>query len=290
MLAERGVTVIPPGEGELASHGERGVGRLPEPPELCSPPASALLPGNGCARRAAAVRPGGRVLVTAGGTREPIDSVRYIGNRSSGRMGFALAARGARARRRVTLVAAQRRAGAAGGRKLVQVETAGELAEACTEEFPTCDVLLMAAAVADFRPAAAAAAQAQEDRRRGAHGDRARADRGRADPAGSAAAHGQLLVGFAAEHGDGRVAYGREKLERKRLDAIVINDISRADIGFDAARNEVVILTRDGGERPRPAHCQGAGRGRDPGPGRSGCRELSRAREWAGRRAAPYTK
>jgi phosphopantothenoylcysteine decarboxylase / phosphopantothenate---cysteine ligase len=244
-LADRGITVIGPGAGDLASHGEHGVGRMSEPAELLAAVEARLAQAAG-----GLGRPwfGVRVLVTAGGTREPIDSVRYIGNRSSGRMGFALAERAARRGAEVTVIAANVSLPAPESVDVVPVTTAAELKAACDERFAETDVLLMAAAVADFRPRDPAAHKIKKT-----------------DPAGppvleleptedvlSALAAtrrpGQVLVGFAAEHGDGAIAYGRDKLERKRLDAIVVNDISQPGIGFDAAENEVTILLVDGSE------------------------------------------
>jgi phosphopantothenoylcysteine decarboxylase / phosphopantothenate---cysteine ligase len=249
LLADRGVAVIGPGTGDLASHGEHGVGRMSEPAELLGA-MEALL--------AEAARVGGdglgvgggwlgvRVLVTAGGTREPIDSVRFIGNRSSGRMGFALAERAARRGAEVTVVAANVALPAPPGVSVVPVGTAAELKAACDERFDATDVLLMAAAVADFRPRDPAEHKLKKDT---AAPDLALEPTedvlstlaGRRRP-------GQVLVGFAAEHGDGAIDYARGKLERKRLDAIVVNDISQPGIGFDAPDNEVTILARDGGE------------------------------------------
>src|SRR3954453_17107651 len=135
-LRERGVTVIDPDEGALASHGEHGKGRLPDPARLLALLEAELPAGH---------RPGDglRVLVTAGGTREPIDSVRYLGNRSSGRMGMALAAATARRGADVTLIAANVALPRAPRVRYVDVETAQELQDACTAEFPTSDVLLM---------------------------------------------------------------------------------------------------------------------------------------------------
>src|SRR5215475_12388723 len=148
-LRERGVEVIEPDEGPLASRGEQGRGRLPEPAELLAR-LEAVLPAGG--------RPwdGLRVLVTAGGTREPIDPVRFIGNRSSGRMGIALAAAAAQRGAEVTLVAANVSRPAPPGVRRVDVETAAELAVALGREFDSADVLVMAAAPADFRPKRAA--------------------------------------------------------------------------------------------------------------------------------------
>jgi phosphopantothenoylcysteine decarboxylase / phosphopantothenate---cysteine ligase len=146
-LGRRGVTIVPPGEGELASFGERGVGRLAEPAELLAACEAALSSGTWV---------GVRVLVTAGGTREPIDAVRYVGNRSSGRMGYALAAQAAARGADVTVIAANVALPSPPGVEVEEVGTAAELKEACDRRFEHCDVLLMAAAVADFRPAAPA--------------------------------------------------------------------------------------------------------------------------------------
>jgi phosphopantothenoylcysteine decarboxylase/phosphopantothenate--cysteine ligase len=276
LLQERGITVIAPGEGELASHGERGIGRLAEPPELLAacealvvdqdPRHSAPAAGGGSSAEGpgasapsapelsmpalrAGVLQGVHVLVTAGGTQEPIDSVRYIGNRSSGRMGFALAEVAAGLGAEVTVVAANVNLKAPAGVEVVGVQTAAQLADACREHFSEADVLLMAAAVADFRPAAPAAHKLKKT----GPDAPSRIELEPTEDVLSALAEsrhpGQVLVGFAAEHGEGAVEYGREKLARKRLDAIVVNDISRPEIGFDSAQNEVVILRRDGGER-----------------------------------------
>jgi phosphopantothenoylcysteine decarboxylase/phosphopantothenate--cysteine ligase len=243
-LRGRGVHVVEPGEGPLASRGEHGVGRLAEPPALLAACEAAIAPLD-------ASLAGVRVLVTAGGTREPIDSVRYVGNRSSGRMGYALAERAARRGAAVTIVAANVTLPAPAGVTVHAVETAAELADACAEEFPRCDVLLMAAAVADFRPSEPAATKLKKD---APDAPRAIALEPTEDVlSGLAAARreDQTVIGFAAEHGDGAVAYAREKLARKRLDAIVVNDIARPEIGFDAVENEVTIVT-PAGERPVP--------------------------------------
>ena len=237
-LRARGVTVLEPGAGRLATKGERGSGRLPEPASLLAA-IEALL------TRAASQQPhlvGLRVLVTAGGTREPIDAVRYLGNRSSGRMGFALASEAAALGADVTVVAANVALGRDPRVRYIDVETAQELQDACAAEFPRSDVLLMAAAVVDFRPANPVAGKLTK-----AGNDQLHIDFERTPDVLAALAsgrrRGQTVVGFAAEHGDGGLARARGKLGRKGLDAIVVNDISRSDIGFDAADNEVTILT-----------------------------------------------
>lgn len=245
-LRERGVRVVDPRVGPLASKGEHGAGRLAEPAELLAACEEVL------AARALGAPPqdlaGIRVLVTAGGTREPIDSVRYVGNRSSGRMGFALAEVAARRGAEVTVLAANVTLPRAPGIDYLDVETAGQLADACREQFPRCDVLLMAAAVADFRPADPVDAKIKKDA--GAP-DSIALERTPDILSGLAAARvpGQTVVGFAAEHGEGALDYARGKLARKGLDAIVVNDVSRPGIGFDTPDNEVTIVAPDG-ERP----------------------------------------
>jgi phosphopantothenoylcysteine decarboxylase / phosphopantothenate---cysteine ligase len=235
-LRKRGVRVIEPEEGALASRGEAGVGRLPPPDRLLAE-VEALLP------TARGSWDGLRVLVTAGGTREPIDSVRFIGNRSSGRMGLALAEQARRRGAEVTLVAANVSLPDPAGVRRIDVETAGELAAAVREEFPACHVLLMAAAVADFRPARSEAGKIAREGSGGLELHLEQTEDVLADLA-SLRSDDQTLVGFAAEHGAEAIERARAKLDRKGLDAIVFNDVSRAEIGFDAALNEVVILER----------------------------------------------
>jgi phosphopantothenoylcysteine decarboxylase / phosphopantothenate---cysteine ligase len=248
-LRDRGVTVLDPGTGALGSKGEWGVGRLVEPPELLAAVEAALGPaGPGAGEDGHLV--GLRVLVTAGGTREPIDSVRFVGNRSSGRMGFALADEAVALGADVTVVAANVGLERRPGIRYVDVATAAELKAACESEFPRADVLLMAAAVADYRPAEAAATKLKKDR-----SDKLTLELERTDDVITALAAvrrpEQTIVGFAAEHGEDALAYGREKLARKRLDAIVVNDIARTDIGFEGGHNEVTIVTA-AGERHVP--------------------------------------
>jgi phosphopantothenoylcysteine decarboxylase/phosphopantothenate--cysteine ligase len=231
-LRARGVTVLEPGTGALGSRGEWGAGRLPEPPELLAA-VEAAVAGEGDLA-------GVRVLVTAGGTREPIDAVRFVGNRSSGRMGFALADEAARRGAGVTVVAANVALPRNPAVRYVDVETAAELGAATAAEFERADVLLMAAAVADYRPAAP-----QVDKiKKGAAELELRLERTEDVLSGLAERRrdGQLIVGFAAETGARGLEYGREKLARKRLDAVVVNDVAAPGIGFDSAENEVTIL------------------------------------------------
>ena len=235
-LRLRGATIVPPGTGPQASKGEWGEGRLAERPEILAALEEVL----------SGFRPrsldGLRVLVTAGGTREPIDSVRYVGNRSSGRMGLALAGEAARRGAEVTLVAANVGLEAAAGVEVVEVQTAAELEAATLEAFAGSDVLLMAAAVADFRPSSPVG----EKIGKGGREDLVVEMEPTADVLASlstARRPGQTLVGFAAEHGEGGAQRARAKLERKGLDAIVLNDISDPEIGFDSEHNEVTIIT-----------------------------------------------
>jgi phosphopantothenoylcysteine decarboxylase/phosphopantothenate--cysteine ligase len=268
LLRARGVHIVEPDVGRLASLGEQGVGRLAEPQRLLDV-CEELLKGDAPrARGGHAVSkdteargglPAGspvardgwsglRVLVTAGGTREPIDSVRYIGNSSSGRMGFALAAMARRRGAEVTLVAANVGIQEPAGVSVQRVRSAGELERVCEREFPTCDVLLMAAAVADFRPAS------PEDGKIKKGGRSHLTIKLEPTPdvlCGLSARRraGQTLVAFAAEHGADGLEHARAKLAAKGVDAVVYNDISRTDIGFDSTANEVTILTSEGDER-----------------------------------------
>jgi phosphopantothenoylcysteine decarboxylase/phosphopantothenate--cysteine ligase len=246
LLRSRGATIVPPGTGRLASKGEWGTGRLAEPAEILAAIESVLEPAPFAPRSL----DGLRVLVTAGGTREAIDSVRYVGNRSSGRMGLALAEEAARRGADVTLICANVALERPEGVRSVDVTSAAELEAAARERFEEADVLLMAAAVADFRPRSPEESKIVKTERDGLTVE--------LEPTGDIlAALGELrrpdqtLVGFAAEHGEGAVERGRGKLERKRLDAVVVNDISRSDIGFDSEQNEVTIVTA-GGEHAVP--------------------------------------
>jgi phosphopantothenoylcysteine decarboxylase/phosphopantothenate--cysteine ligase len=246
LLRARGVTVVGPGTGDLASHGEHGTGRMSEPAELLAAVEARLQDGDPSVESSWL---GVRVLVTAGGTREPIDSVRFISNRSSGRMGFALATRAATRGAQVTLVAANVSLPAPPAVRVVPVSTAAELGAACEREFEACDVLLMAAAVADFRPVHPADHKLKKDAGPPAIELEPTVDVISALAAGRRP--GQVLVGFAAEHGDRALDYARDKLERKGVDAIVVNDVSQPGIGFDAPDNEVTVVTA-GAERLLP--------------------------------------
>jgi phosphopantothenoylcysteine decarboxylase/phosphopantothenate--cysteine ligase len=247
-LRARGARIVAPGRGRLASKGEWGVGRLAEPSAILAEVEKAITAAGQPFGFIPRSLDGLRVLVTAGGTREPIDPVRYVGNRSSGRMGLALAAEAARRGAEVTLIAANVALPRPEGIRSIDVESAAELEATARAEFERADVLLMAAAVADFRPPAAERAKiAKAGRERLSLELEPTADvllelaRDRRP--------GQTLVGFAAEHGEGGLERARAKLERKGLDAVVLNDVSRPDIAFDAEQNEVAIVTA-GAVRP----------------------------------------
>jgi phosphopantothenoylcysteine decarboxylase/phosphopantothenate--cysteine ligase len=236
-LEGRGVTVLEPGVGRLGSKGEWGAGRLPEPAELLAA-IEALAPATGPLE-------GVRVLVTAGGTREPLDAVRFIGNRSSGRMGFALADEAASRGAAVTVIAANVGLPRNPRVTYVDVQTAADLREAAEAAFAGCDVLLMAAAVADFRPADPASTKLKKAEREGM----TIALEPTPDVLRALAADrrdGQVLVGFAAEHGGDPIAEARRKRRDKGVDAVVLNDVSRPGAGFDVSTNEVTIVTAEG--------------------------------------------
>ena len=257
LLRSRGARVVDPGSGRLASKGEWGVGRLAEPPEIMAAIEEVLGATGSAAASDRGYAPwsldGLRVLVTAGGTREPIDSVRFIGNRSSGRMGLALAEEAARRGADVTLIAANVTIPLPVGIDTVTVESTRELDGAVRERFPSVDVLIMAAAPADFRPKEVGEGKLNRE------GAGLEMQLEPTDDIIAAVAAGrrpdQTIVGFAAEHGEGAVERGRAKLSRKGLDAVVVNDIARSDIGFDSAENEVTIVSADGerevGRRPK---------------------------------------
>ncbi len=247
-LRHRGATIVAPEEGRLASKGEQGIGRLADPARLLEACEQALAQGSASSPQpgSAGSMAGLRVLVTAGGTREPIDSVRYIGNSSSGRMGLALALLASRRGADVTLIAANVALPSPPGVRRVDVATAAQLEQACRSAFEDSDVLLMAAAVADFAPADPEPGKIKK-------GGRERLElvlEPTVDVLAALAAlrrPGQTLVGFAAEHGPEGLEHARGKLAAKGLDAVVLNDISRADVGFDVTDNEVTILTAAAG-------------------------------------------
>ena len=251
VLAERGVIVVPPSHGRLAG-GDVGMGRMAEPADVVAAVEAALSRAEGRPAAAAGGRDrdfeGRRVLVTAGGTREPIDAVRFIGNRSSGRQGGAVAEEAAARGAEVVLVTTRPERAPAGVR-VIPVETAAEMAVAVDLEADAADAVVMAAAVADFRPADPAEGKLKKD---------AGPPEVRLVPTddilaslGSNGTPGRVLVGFAAETGD-LEANARAKLEAKGLDVIVANDVSKSGAGFEHDTNEVLVLTAAGGRRHVP--------------------------------------
>ncbi len=238
-LRRRGVHVLAPEEGRLAG-GDAGAGRLPEPATIAAAALALLTPGRALSGRT--------VLVTAGGTREAIDPVRYIGNRSSGKMGHALADAAARRGARVVLITtASRPVGA--GVDVVHVESAEELHDAVMARAGDADAVIMAAAVADFRPKAVAPQKLKK-------GDGV--PEVQLEPTvdilaalGRTKRAGQVVVGFAAE--TERVQeHAAAKLVAKRVDLMVANDVGAADAGFEVDTNRAVLLDADGGVAETP--------------------------------------
>ena len=239
LLRERGVEILGPDTGELAE-GEVGQGRMAEPEAIAArcrallePPADRPLAGR-------------RVLVTAGGTREPLDAVRYVANRSSGKMGVALAAEAARRGAEVTLLYANGAIPPPAAVEVVETPTAHDLAREALVRAREADVVLMAAAVADYRPTDPIAGKRAKDA--GAWTVTLEPTEDVLARLGAERRDGQVLVGFAADVGEEGLARAREKLRRKRGTLFVFNDVSRADIGFGADENEVILLS-PGGER-----------------------------------------
>ena len=216
------------------AEGEWGVGRLAEPAEIAARVAQLLEPGSLAGRR---------VLITAGGTREPLDSVRFVGNRSSGRMGVALAEEARRRGAEVILLAANLSVAVPHGVETIPTPTAESMLDAALA-LPDVDVALLAAAVADYRPAEALAAKRPKDERGWTVELEPTPDVARA--LGERKRPGQVLVAFGAEHGDEGLERKRAMLETKNADLVVFNDVGRADIGFDVGDNEVVLIDRDG--------------------------------------------
>jgi phosphopantothenoylcysteine decarboxylase/phosphopantothenate--cysteine ligase len=232
LIRARGVEIVGPDEGETAE-GELGVGRMAEPDEIhafCT----ALLEKRDQLR-------GKRVLVAAGGTREPLDDVRFVANRSSGRMGIALAEEARRRGADVILVASNLAVRAPGGMDVVSAPTAADVEREVLAR-ADADVVLMAAAVADYRPKERLAGKRGKDGRGWTLELEPTTDVLRA--LGGRERRG-VLVGFAAESGGDSIARARRKLTDKNANLIVFNDVSRGDIGFEAEENEVVLITAD---------------------------------------------
>ena len=241
-LRRRGARLVGPVEGPLAS-GESGMGRMAEPEAIAAAVEEAWAAARGRAAAGGGAQLAGRiVLVTAGPTHEPIDPVRFLGNRSSGKMGFALAEEAARRGARVLLVAGPVALPTPAGVERTDVETAGEMAAAVRELAPRADLVVMAAAVADYAPVRPAAAKLKKEqgvpRLELAATPDILAELPRWAP-------GAVTAGFAAETGDLEAA-ARAKLARKGCDFLVANDVSRADIAFGQEANEVTVFRRDG--------------------------------------------
>jgi phosphopantothenoylcysteine decarboxylase/phosphopantothenate--cysteine ligase len=235
----RGVELIGPEEGALAE-GETGTGRMAEPGDILA--RCRVLLGE------AGPLHGRRVLVSAGGTREPLDAVRFLGNRSSGRMGVALAEEARRRGAEVTLLAANLAVAAPAGVEVVPVRTAEDLArEALARR--EADVVLMAAAVADYRPAERVEGKRPKDDQPWPLVLEPTLDIVRA--LAEQRANGSLLVAFGAEEGELGLERKRRMLETKNADLVVFNDVSKPGIGFDSDENEVVLVSRSG-ERSVP--------------------------------------
>jgi phosphopantothenoylcysteine decarboxylase / phosphopantothenate---cysteine ligase len=237
MLRDRGVELIGPEEGELAE-GESGLGRMREPEAIFARSRELLGETDSLA--------GKMVLVTAGGTREPLDAVRYIGNRSSGRMGVALAEEARRRGARVTLLAANLAVPPPAGIEVVETPTAAALAREAKAR-SSADIVLMAAAVADYAP------EPVEGKRpkTGAPWEISLRPTEDILAGFGESKNGMVLVGFGAEEGKAGLERKRRMLEEKHLDLVVFNDVSREDIAFDAPENEVVLVSADG-ERTVP--------------------------------------
>ena len=244
ILRARGVRFVGPVKGELAE-GESGMGRMAEPEDIAARAAELLSSGD-AARDARGSLGGVRIVVSAGGTREPIDDVRFVGNRSSGRMGVALASEAERRGADVTLLAANLAVPAPARVTVVDVPTARDLEREALARAADADVVVMAAAVADYRPSEVVAGKRAKDDRPWSVALEPTADVLAA--LGGARRPGQVLVGFAAESSTDGLERARAKRAHKKADLVVYNDVSRADIGFDASENEVVLVS-DAGER-----------------------------------------
>jgi phosphopantothenoylcysteine decarboxylase/phosphopantothenate--cysteine ligase len=235
-LMERNVELIGPEEGELAE-GESGMGRMSEPEDVFHRIEQLLAPPD---------LAGKKVLVSAGGTREPLDSVRFLGNRSSGRMGVALAEEARRRGAQVTLLSANLAVQAPAGVEVVETPTAEALLREALAR-ADADLVLMSAAVADYRPAEPSVVK----RPKGAERWTVELEPTE-DVVKTLAArreNGQVIVAFGAEEGEAGLERKRAMLADKKVDLVVYNDVSRTDIGFDSKDNEVVLIMRSGERR-----------------------------------------
>ncbi|MFQ5646364.1 MAG: bifunctional phosphopantothenoylcysteine decarboxylase/phosphopantothenate--cysteine ligase CoaBC [bacterium] len=238
-LRERGVLLIDPEEGQLAC-GDTGPGKLASVERIIESVTGFFEVETGLPLK------GKRVVVTAGPTREPIDPVRFLSNRSSGKMGYALAAQARKLGAAVTLISGPTALEAPAVLKLIRVETAAELAGAVKKHFPDTDILVMAAAVADFRPEFNREKQDKRNLQKLSliPNEDILAGLGKRKK-------GKILAGFAAETGKD-LARARKKLKSKHLDLIVFNDVLQEGAGFDCDTNIVTLLFRDGARRDLP--------------------------------------
>jgi phosphopantothenoylcysteine decarboxylase/phosphopantothenate--cysteine ligase len=241
ILVDRGMRVVGPGDGPLAV-GDTGLGRLADEDQIVAAVAVALQPVDSALA-------GTRVVVSAGGTREPIDPVRFIGNRSSGKMGYALAREAARRGADVRLVTAPTALPDPAGVEVHHVETAEQMRTVILDMVADADVVIKAAAVADFRPERYSEQKIKKETDefqevRLVRNPDILAELGKRKG-------GRILVGFAAET-DLAEEHGRDKLHRKGIDLIVVNRVDMADSGFNVDTNRAVLLRADGGRREVP--------------------------------------
>ena len=236
ILRSRGAVLVGPAEGELAEGGE-GLGRMAEPDAIFASAQELLGGANGSLA-------GKKVIVTAGGTREPIDAVRFVGNRSSGRMGTAIAAEAKRRGAEVTLIASNLAVPAPTDVEVIEAPTAAEVARE-TLARAEADVVVMAAAVSDYRPAHAVETKRPKDDRPWNVELEPTDDVLRALTA-LQPANGRVVVGFAAETAEDGLDRAREKRSVKKADLLVYNDVGQSEIGFESPENEVVIISEQG--------------------------------------------
>ncbi|VBB07951.1 flavoprotein [Lucifera butyrica] len=239
-LSNLGYRFLEPGYGRMAC-GTEGPGRLPEPAEIVRQVIRFLAP-------AATILAGKKVLVTAGGTREPIDPVRYIGNRSSGKMGYALAVKAAQMAAKVVLIAGPTSLPDPPGVCVKKVETAAQMRQAVLAEYDDSDLVIKAAAVADYRPQLASPQKIKKSEEQLTLTLEKNPDILR--ELGAKKTH-QFLVGFAAET-ENLLEYATEKLQKKNLDMLVANDVTLPGAGFNADTNIVKLLYRDGHREELP--------------------------------------
>jgi len=233
-LQERGVNILAPEVGRLACGSEQAIGRFPKTETILGYLKDLLMTAD--------ILSGKTIIVTAGGTHEPIDAVRFIGNRSSGKMGYALAERAKARGAEVILISGPTGLRAPAGVRLIEVETALEMRQAVIDNLPGSAALIMAAAVADFRAAGRADGKIKKERM----GDSITLELN-PDILHEAAGHKDrgVIIGFAAES-ENIIANATLKLEKKKLDLVVANDIGRSDAGFGSDFNLAVLIDHDG--------------------------------------------